>query len=85
MTGNIHEPGSITVGTPRPEGQLMRRVRGDYRKLPEMRLTIEQAMRLWDVDRDTCWDVMHTLIEAHVLRQDRYGRYTTARGGAAQG
>ena len=30
------------------------RLRGEYREMPGMRLTLDQAMRLWDIDRQTC-------------------------------
>ena len=81
MTGTIHEPANITIFRTFPEEALMRRVRGEYREMPGMRLTVEQAMRLWMVDRRTCARVLDSLVEAHFLEHDGNGRYAMAHGG----
>ena len=80
MTGTIHEPANITIFRTFPEEALMRRVRGEYREMPGMRLTVEQAMRLWMVDRRTCVRVLHSLVALHFLTLDRNGRYAVAHG-----
>ena len=81
MTGTIHEPCTITIGHSFSEEALMRRVRGEYREMPGMRLTVDQAMRLWTLDRRTCSGVLDSLVAARFLEQDRHGRYTKAHGG----
>ena len=81
MTGTIHEPCTIIMGPTFAEEALMRRVRGEYREMPGMRLTVDQAMRLWTLDRNTCSHVLASLVAAHFLRQDSTGQYMKAHGG----
>ena len=81
MTGTINEPVTVTMREPRVEDALMTRVRGEYREMPGMRLTIEQAMRLWMLDRRTCSDVLSSLVAAHFLQRDGNGRYARAHSG----
>ena len=63
------------------EDALRRRACGEYREMPGMRLTTEQAMRLWDVDRETCQSLLSALVEEHYLQVDPYGRYRRAQSG----
>ena len=79
MTGTMHEPATIAFRTV-PEDALIRRVRGEYREMPGMRLTVDQAMRLWMVDRRTCSTALDSLVAAHFLERDRNGRYAIAHG-----
>jgi hypothetical protein len=81
MTGTMHEPCSIRVFKTFKDEVLERRVRGEYREMPGMRLTLEQAMRLWMLDRKTCSGVLDSLVTTHFLEQDRNGRYARAHGG----
>jgi hypothetical protein len=81
MTGTIHEPANVTVFKTRPEDALATRVRGEYREMPGMRLTLDQAMRLWMLDRGTCADVLDSLVAARFLDLDRSGRYKRNSGG----
>ena len=81
MTGITHEPACITVFKTCPEDALLRRVRGEYREMPGMRLTLDQAMRLWMVDRGTCSAAFDSLVAAHFLELDPYGRYKRAHSG----
>lgn len=55
---------------------LMARALHDFDEMPTLRLTIAQAMRLWDVDRPTCQKLLDTLVEARLLDTDAVGRYT---------
>jgi hypothetical protein len=41
---------------------LLARIRGEYREMPGLRLTVAQACRLWQLDAPTCTAV----IEARV-------------------
>ncbi len=52
--GSTHEPCTVVLYRTSKEDALLRRARGEYREMPGMRLTIDQAMRLWDLDRQTC-------------------------------
>lgn len=81
MTGTIHEPCTITLGQSFGEEALIRRIRGEYREMPGMRLTVDQAMRLFRLDRRTCSGVLDSLVAAHFLEQDRQGRFLKCHGG----
>ena len=81
MTGIMHEPSTVAILRTSAEDALTARVRGEYREMPGMRLTIDQAMRLWMLDRQTCSDVLSSLVAAHFLEQDRNGRFMRAHGG----
>ena len=63
------------------EDALLRRVRGEYREMPGMRLTIEQAMRLWDIDRQTCAVAFDSLVASHYLEIDGSGRFRKTHSG----
>jgi hypothetical protein len=49
--------------------------------MPGMRLTIEQAMRLWNLDRQACSAVLDSLVASHFLQIDAFGRYRKAHCG----
>ena len=63
-----------------PGDALMIRALHDFDELPALRLTIAQAMRLWDVDRPTCQKLLDTLVEVHLLAVEADGRYARPRG-----
>ena len=77
-----HEPCSIVLHRSASEDALLRRVRRDFGDMPSMRLTLEQAMRLWDLDRPTCCEVLETLEASHFLHQDMNGRYARVHAGS---
>jgi hypothetical protein len=56
--------------------EVRARMRADYLELPGLRLTADQAARLWSVDRDVAIDVLDELIAAGFLvcRNDHYAR-----------
>ena len=60
---------------------LLRRVRGEFSEMPGMRLTLEQAARLWTIERATCARLLGKLIAARFLEMDSKGRYRKAHGG----
>lgn len=76
-----HEPCTVTVFRTAAEDALLGRVRGEYREMPGMRLTVDQAMRLWMLDRGTCVKVLDSLVAAHFLERDFNGRYARAHSG----
>ena len=80
-TGGTHEPCTVTLFKSASEDALLRRVRGEYREMPGMRLTIEQAMRLWNIDRQACASVFNSLIASHFLEMDGFGRFRKAHSG----
>jgi len=60
------------------DARLVDRVLGEYREMPGLSLTIEQARRLWGCDAVTCQRVIDVLIERHVLRWSRDRRLIRA-------
>jgi len=76
-----HEPSSVVIYRTLHEDAVLRRVRSEFRELPGMRLTLEQAMRLWDLDRPTCCSVLESLVASHFLQHDRNGRFARALAG----
>ena len=59
--------------------QLMRRIRAEYLEMPGLRLTRQQAQRLWGLDDDTSARVLRILVELKFLvcRSDgTYARLT---------
>ena len=81
VTSRTHEPCTVVLFRTSRQDALLRRVRGEYREMPGMRLTIEQAMRLWDLDRQTCSDLFASLVAAHFLEAGSDGRYRKAHAG----
>ena len=79
--GSTHEPCTIMLYGTSKEDDLLMRARGEYREMPGMRLTIDQAMRLWNVDRQTCQWLLDALVDAHFLAIDANGRYRKAHSG----
>jgi DNA-binding GntR family transcriptional regulator len=46
--------------------------------MPGLRLTIEQAARLWHVDAATCAEALMRLVGEHFLLRTRSGAYVRA-------
>ena len=56
--------------------QLLNRIQGEFLEMPGLRLRIEQAQRLWGLDRSTCEDLLSALVDAKFLSRhadDAYG------------
>jgi hypothetical protein len=59
----------MTHGTSVPtDDRLLRRVHGEYMEMPGLRLTLEQACRLWNVDTATSLMVLTHLVDEQFLR-----------------
>ena len=52
----------------RPSVNLLNRVRSEFIEMPGLRLRIDQAQRLWNLDRAMCESVLRSLVEAKFLR-----------------
>ena len=46
---------------------VLRRIRGEYIEMPELRLTTAQAQRLWGLDRAACEALIGALVDAKFL------------------
>ena len=61
------------------EAGLLARIRGEFREMPGLSLTIVQASRLWGCDAVTCRRVIDMLVAGGQLRWSRDGRLIRAR------
>jgi len=50
-----------------PSTHLVNRVRSEFIEMPGLRLKIEQAQRLWNLDRTICEHVLRSLVDAKFL------------------
>jgi hypothetical protein len=58
--------------------RLLDIVRGEYLEMPGLRLTRNQAQRLWALDPQTCTTLLATLEGTGFLRRTRGGDYILA-------
>ncbi len=61
--------------------ELFSRVRGEYLEMPGLSLTLEQAQRLWALDRSRCSRLLKDLEETGFLRRRRDGSYVRRQAG----
>jgi hypothetical protein len=54
---------------------VVRRIRGEYLEMPGLRLTFEQAQRLWRLDETACEAVLGALVDARFLARTRDGAF----------
>jgi hypothetical protein len=47
---------------------VIQRVRGEFNEMPGLRLTPEQAARLWGLDPRSCSEVLRVLVSSSFLR-----------------
>jgi hypothetical protein len=63
---------------------LLQRVYGEYLEMPGLRLTRQQAQRLWGLDEQTCRSVLDFLVDAKFLCLEN-GAYSRTTDGPTQG
>jgi hypothetical protein len=56
-----------------PAGALSQRIRAEYAEMPCLRLTLPQASRFWNVDRETCLTALEQLVAEGFLVLGRFG------------
>jgi hypothetical protein len=57
---------------------LLRRIRGEFVEMPGLRLTGEQAARLWHLDSTRVTSLLRVLVETQFLAHTADGRYRRA-------
>jgi hypothetical protein len=57
------------------DDRLARLVHAEFREMPGLRLTAQQARRLWGLDHRTCEDLLKTLVDSGFLTVMPDGRY----------
>jgi hypothetical protein len=60
---------------PALRGQILDRLRVEFRELPSLRLTPAQVQRLLGLREDVCQRVLHALMREGTLCTDETGRY----------
>jgi hypothetical protein len=60
---------------------VVRRVRGEFLEMPGLRLTPQQARRLWRLDEAACEKVLGALVEARFLARTRDGAFVRSHDG----
>jgi hypothetical protein len=54
---------------------VVHRIRGEFLEMPGLRLTAEQARRLWRLDETACNAVLGALVDARFLAKTRDGAF----------
>ena len=67
----------------RSDEQLLRRVTGEYLEMPGLRLTREQARRLWGLDDQTSTNLLDALVDLKFLIRHADGQYARLTEGDA--
>jgi hypothetical protein len=62
---------------------LLQRVRGEFLEMPGLRLTWQQAQRLWGLDESACLEVLELLVDAKFLCRPGRGMYMRLTDGQA--
>jgi hypothetical protein len=60
---------------------VLTRIRMEYVEMPDLRLTSQQASRLWNLDQAACNAILTALIQDHFLSQTADGSYVIAAAG----
>ena len=60
-----------------PSEPLLVRIRGEFREMPGLRLTLAQARRLWHLDVTTCQAALNALLKEGYLRRTADGAFVT--------
>ena len=55
--------------------EVVRRIRGEFLEMPGLRLTEQQARRLWRLDETACEAVLAALVDARFLAKTRDGAF----------
>lgn len=61
-----------------PRALIAERVRGEFREMPGLTLTVAQARKLWSLDAAMCTDVLTYLVSAGFLCQRADGAFSRA-------
>lgn len=73
---NLLQPGVTPPTQAGPRWmRLLRLIRGEYREMPDLRLTLPQASRLWGLDPKTCSAALSALCSAGFLSETSDGAF----------
>jgi hypothetical protein len=71
----------VRAETQRGWQDVVRRVRGEFLEMPGLRLTPQQARRLWRLDEAACEKVLGALVDARFLARTRDGAFVRSHDG----
>lgn len=54
---------------------MLQRIRGEFADFPGLRLTPQQAARLWGLDAATCQSLLEALVDSRFLYRTSTGLY----------
>lgn len=60
---------------------LLRRICAEYTEMPGLRVTHDQAQRLWGLDATTCHEALDRLVDAKFLTRSSSGQYARSTTG----
>jgi DNA-binding IclR family transcriptional regulator len=63
---------------------MLQRIYSEFLEMPGLRLTCEQAQRLWGLDAWTCRELLESLVEAEFLYRGAHGGYARLTDGFAK-
>jgi hypothetical protein len=72
--------GSVSSQPSDTRALITERVRGEFREMPGLTLTLAQAGRLWSLDEKMCNEVLTQLVEAGFLCRRTDGAFCRATG-----
>jgi len=78
-SGGVDDLRMTGDGAPRGISPLVERVRGEYREMPGLRLTVRQAARLFGVTPDVADAVLHELQRVTILARSDDGAFFMVR------
>jgi hypothetical protein len=70
-----------TQTRPTVNEQMLQRVYSEFLEMPGLRLTSQQAQRLWGLDEPSCLDLLEFLVDAKFLSESGHGMYSRASDG----
>lgn len=80
MATHIREPETCTTYVFRQpaDADLKHRIQAEFREMPGMHLSGDQAAKLWSLDHAICDRLLGELVASGFLRRDRFTRYAWA-------
>ena len=81
MTGVMTLPVRVSRTGPAPAPEVaaaMRQIETEYREMPGLKLTLDQAKRLWSLDHATCTAALRALMTRGFLRRTSRATYVRA-------
>lgn len=66
---------NMSVSVPAPAAVVVR-IRAEFLEMPDLRLTVREAARFWQIDLRMCASLLGSLVEQGVLKRTSAGAFT---------